>query len=78
MQVKVRYFAALREWRGRDDELVDIEEELTVEALYHRLIPAREGRRLPVMYAVNLCYAPASQVLCAGDEVAFIPPVGGG
>ena len=78
MQVKVRYFAALREWRGCDGESVELAEKITVEQLYHRLFPPRQGQRLPVMYAINHHYVSANQVVEAGDEVAFIPPVGGG
>ena len=34
--------------------------------------------QLPVMYAVNSAYVDGGQPLQHGDEVAFIPPLGGG
>jgi molybdopterin converting factor subunit 1 len=78
MRVLVRYFAVLREQRGCEDEAVDVAEGRTVGELYAELFPAGPQGALPVMYAVNLSYVGAGHVLKDGDEVAFVPPLGGG
>lgn len=78
MKVLVRHFAALRERRGRSEELIDVAEGLTVGALYLELFPPSSGAVMPALFAINREYAPRTQVLRDGDEVAFIPPLGGG
>lgn len=78
MTVLVRYFAVLRERRGASEEPVDLQPGETVGALYARLFPDTGDGRLPVMFAVNHAYATADQALADGDEVGFLPPLGGG
>lgn len=78
MSVRVRYFAVLRERRGRDDEPIDLLPGETVAALYARLFPVGLAGRLPVLFAANHAYVKADHILADGDEVAFIPPLGGG
>jgi len=78
MQVHVRYFAVLRERKGCSDEAVTLTGPITVGALYASLFPPTESGVLPVMYAVNEAYVPEDHPIAAGDEVAFIPPLGGG
>lgn len=76
--VTVCYFAMLREQRGVDSEVMEVDAGVTVHQLYDRLFPAGPLGQLPVGYAVNQSYVPRTQPLQHGDEVAFIPPVGGG
>jgi len=76
--VQVRYFAVLREQRGCDAEAVPLQAGETVGALYARLFPPGPEGTLPVMFAVNQAYVQADAALSPGDEVAFIPPLGGG
>ena len=76
--VTVRYFAVLRERRGRDEERVPLAAGDTVGGLYARLFPPVDGARLPVGFAVNRALVGADTPLQAGDEVAFLPPLGGG
>ena len=78
MPVVVRYFAALREQKGREVESVELVDGETAEGLYARLVPDDGRGRLPVLYAVNHSYAAPTQALRDGDEVAFLPPLGGG
>ncbi len=78
MKVTVHYFAVLREQRGVDSELLEVADDETAGGLYARLFPATAAGRLPVMYAVNQEYVQAGRALSEGDEVAFIPPLGGG
>ncbi|MDP6934659.1 MAG: MoaD/ThiS family protein [Myxococcota bacterium] len=77
MRVRVHHFAALRETRGVEHEDVQISSGSTVGQLYRELFPGPE-RSMRVLFAVNQEYASADRALEAGDEVAFIPPLGGG
>ncbi|RME21561.1 MAG: MoaD/ThiS family protein [Deltaproteobacteria bacterium] len=76
--VTVRFFAMLRERRGRDAERVEVPEGTTVGQLHQRLFAGQPELSMPVLYAVDQAYVPASTPLQDGCEVAFIPPLGGG
>lgn len=78
MKISVRYFAMLRERKGCESEQVEVPEGTTAGAAYERLFEAGPSGRVPVAYAVNGAYAQATTLLSEGDEVAFLPPVGGG
>ena len=78
MRVQVRYFARLRELKAVSSEEVELAEPTSVAALYGELFPVGPDGALPVMYAVNEEYVTASHIVQDGDEVAFIPPLGGG
>ncbi len=78
MQVTVRYFAVLRERRGCDEEQVEVEPGTTLAELYRRLFPPGPEGLLPVAFGRNRAYAPGSEVLSEGDEIAILPPLGGG
>lgn len=78
MAVRVRYFASLREQRGRDEELVDVLPGETLAALYTRLFPPTPAGALPVSFARNREQARPGDAVCDGDEVVFLPPIGGG
>jgi molybdopterin synthase catalytic subunit len=81
MQIKVRYFASLREVVGQNEELLELPEQASVTTIREEL-----GRRYPALkailerciYAVNRVYVPADTALQAQDELVFIPPMGGG
>jgi molybdopterin converting factor subunit 1 len=78
MQVHVRYFAVLRERRGRDEEQIDVPDGTTVSALYATLFPPGPAGALPVAFAVDHARVRPDHVLAPGAEVAFLPPLGGG
>lgn len=80
MQIRVCYFAVLRELAGQTEETLDVPEGTTVAALFDQRFPPEERPRLraPMMFAVNQSYERGDHVLAEGDEVAFIPPVSGG
>ncbi|MEZ4238842.1 MAG: MoaD/ThiS family protein [Myxococcota bacterium] len=75
MAVRVRYFASLRERKAVDEEDVELLPGETLGALYARLFP---GDRVPVAYARNRQTASAGDAVCDGDEIVFLPPIGGG
>lgn len=80
MTVTVRLFAMLREAKGTDRVELELEPGDTPSALFERLFADRPHPRWPgtLMYAINREYAAADAPLQDGDEVAFVPPLGGG
>jgi molybdenum cofactor guanylyltransferase len=79
MQLKIQYYALMREQAGRSEELLDTSA-ATPAALYQEL-RARYGFTLApeqVKVAVNREFSEWSRPLSAGDAVVFIPPVAGG
>ena len=75
MQIKIRYFAWLREKRGVAEEFMRLEESCTVAALFQRLF---QEAAVGIRFAVNTEYVDGDTLLSDGDEVAFLPPMGGG
>ena len=75
MTILVRYFAILRERKGMDEEEIVLDKQITVSELYSKLFG--EGQQ-GVRFAVNQNYVSRSHLLVDGDEVAFLPPLGGG
>jgi molybdopterin converting factor small subunit len=47
-------------------------------ALYARLFPPTPDGVLPIAYARNREYARADEIPADGDEIVFLPPIGGG
>ena len=78
MNVKIRYFASMRDRMGRAEDTVTVDgDTLTIADLWKQVAP---GQSLPAstLIAVNMEYTDAAQKLKNGDEVAFFPPVTGG
>lgn len=79
MQLKVQYYALMREQAGRSEEILetaaatpaDLYVELTSR---YRFTLTREQLKV----AVNSEFSDWSRRLVAGDAVVFIPPVAGG
>ncbi len=79
MQVTVRFFAAARELAGAEQQTLALPEGVMLQVLQDQLFAAYPAlAALRVRFAVNQAYAPLDTSLRAGDEVACIPPVGGG
>ena len=78
MSVQLLYFAVLRERAGCTSEEIELQGSPTVGELYRARFPPGPLGLLPVAFAVNKVYARADQVVEDGDEVAFLPPLGGG
>lgn len=79
MQLKIQYFALMREQAGRSEETLETAS-ATPADLYTEL-QARHRFSLPreqLKVAVNGEFASWSHPLTAGDAVVFIPPVAGG
>lgn len=81
MKIRVRLFAHLVEIAGYSVKDIELPNGLTIGRARPYLI---ESLQLPkdvlhqTMLAVNQMYAEPGMILCDGDELAFLPPVGGG
>lgn len=81
MEIRLRYFAAVREALGRGEESRTVDEGATVGSLMDELAAAQPlvaAARRSLMVMVNQEYARDDRPLRDGDEVALIPPVSGG
>ncbi len=78
MQVSIKYFASLRELLGEASAIVDIEDNVTVNALWLLIIKRKNIEFDNVMMTVNMEYVKPEHRLKPGDEVGFFPPVTGG
>jgi molybdopterin converting factor subunit 1 len=79
MQLKIQYYALMREQAGRSEETLETGA-ATPTDLYGEL-SARYGFTLTrdqLKVAVNSEFSDWSRALAAGDAVVFIPPVAGG
>ena len=76
MQIRVRLFAGLRERAGVSELELELPEGAVVADALERMHSVTAG--VAVVMAVNREYAGDGQTLCAGDEIALIPPVSGG
>ena len=81
MKIRIRYFASFREISGQNEEILTLDDEATITDV-RALLLARYPRLRTVMErsvcAVNRGYVAPETVLHEGDEVVFIPPMGGG
>lgn len=83
MIVTIRYFASLREAVGLGQENVTLPDGATMQTLLEALtnrhpgLTAHLGAR-SIRFAINRCYVLPDAGLKEGDEVALVPPVGGG
>jgi molybdopterin synthase sulfur carrier subunit len=79
MKVQVRFFAAARELAGVGQCEIELPDRATVALLANNLSAQHLGMgELIQRYAVNRQFVASDHVLHEGDEVACIPPVGGG
>ena len=81
MQVRLRYFAALREAAGVAEEPLDLPAGATVIEARALLAERRPtlAKLLPACaIAIDRGYADAETPLRDGAELVFIPPLGGG
>jgi MoaD family protein len=81
VKVRVRFFAAPREALGKSEIEVTLPEGATVTDLIERLkeeYPILRAYTRFLSIAVNRAYVGWGTELHDGDEVACLPPVGGG
>jgi molybdopterin converting factor subunit 1 len=81
MNVRVLFFASLRERVKRSEAPWTLPDGETVEGLWSALVrefPQIDPMSGSVTFAVNREYVDRGHALREGDEVAVIPPVSGG
>lgn len=79
IQLRVEYFAVLREQRGVAEERV--ETAATTPAALYQELAAQHGLQAPtdtLRVAVNAEFTDWDATLSSGDTIVFIPPVAGG
>jgi len=79
--VKILYFGHLKDITREEAESWTINESLSAEALWERLIrqhPELQKHKASIRLAKNHEYIPGETIFCDSDEVALIPPVSGG
>ena len=79
MQIKVQYYALMREQAGRSEEILNTA--APTPALLYAELKVRRGFSLgreQLKVAVNGEFSDWERKLAAGDSVVFIPPVAGG
>ncbi len=81
MKIHLRYFASFRETTGQNEEVLAVHEGASV-ADVRAILLIRYPQLQPIIErsacAVNHGYVSIETALHEGDEVVFIPPVGGG
>jgi molybdopterin converting factor subunit 1 len=78
---RVLAFARLRELLGFGERGVDVPDGTTIEGLWAQLAadaPRLADLRASTRFARNGALVDARTVVSAGDEIALLPPVGGG
>ena len=81
MRIRVLLFGQLKDITGRSEDPVDLAPGSTLgdlRELYSNQFPGFRALAGSLACSVNQEYAPASTVLCDGDEVGLLPPVSGG
>jgi len=79
--VKILFFAHLKDLSGVDRAVLDVDLPLRVVELKRTIVarfPMLADRMTNVLVAVNQQYAGDEDLVRAGDEVPFFPPVSGG
>ena len=77
MSISVKYFANLRETIGRERDVIEYREGMTVADVWKQL-QGESKNAIGYLTAVNMEYAPEHAQVKDGDEVAFFPKVSGG
>lgn len=81
LQIKVTYFATIKQQTGVTNEVLSLDPEASLHDLLQtltRLHPSLEVSLPTAVVAVNREFADRSRRLLPGDEVAVFPPVSGG
>lgn len=81
MRVRVLFFGRLKDITGLAEDWAELDEGTVLEDLfarYGRQFPALAAFRSSLVASVNEEFAEWRVALCAGDEIAFLPPVSGG
>ena len=78
VNIRVRFFASLKQHLGQAELQLEISSMQTVTALWETLSAGKDALPKQILFAVNQEYVHAEYCLKDGDEVAFFPPVSEG
>ena len=81
MKIKARFFGLYRELIGSSQVDLEVENKISLAELKHKLFvffPQLTAYKDNMMLAVNSEYGTPAQQLKDGDEIAVLPPLGGG
>ena len=81
MQIRIKFFAAHREFVGKSELTMELPEQTSVTELMKILFekfPELKRIEDETILSVNKLYAEQDMKLKEGDEVALFPPIGGG
>jgi len=81
MEIRIRFFAILRDLTGEGELHWKLEEGENLSRLFDRLAekyPKITPFKSALRYAANESYVRIDYVPRAGDEIALIPPISGG
>jgi molybdopterin converting factor subunit 1 len=81
LRVRVLFFGSVRELTGLTEEATEVPDGATLADLFGRYakrFPRLAGFRASLVASRNQEFASWDTRLCAGDDVAFLPPVSGG
>jgi len=77
MAIKVKFFASLREFVGKSEQVIDYQEGMSASQIW-ALAAGNMEMPTDVMLAINMEYVKGDPVAQDNDEVAFFPSVTGG
>jgi len=82
MRIKVRYFASFRDAAGKKEEDIEIRDSARVKDLVSYLISKYPGMKEMYweesIYTLNYNIVSEETKLSNGDDLAILPPAGGG
>lgn len=73
--ITLRYFAHLREVRGQSQETMILECPVSIGTLFAQIF---NMDATSIRFAIDAEYVSADTLVSDGDEIAFLPPMGGG
>ena len=75
ISITLLYFAHLRETRGVSEETMRLEQSISVGELFSQIFNVSPSG---IRFAIDAEYVSAETLVSDGDEIAFLPPMGGG
>ena len=75
ISITIRYFAHLREVRGRSEETMTLESPVSIGDLFAQIF---NMDATSIRFAIDAEYVSSEVLVSDGDEIAFLPPMGGG
>ncbi len=75
ISITILYFAHLRETRGVSEEGMRLEQSVSVGVLFSQIFNMSP---VGIRFAIDAEYVSADTLISDGDEIAFLPPMGGG